>query len=394
MSDFLRDLSAGTLGFIVGNTRGASNAVKLARLVTKEKMPPIPSRKRKSSNGTSTQSKRKRVAAATAASRRRIAIQKKRKRRPRSKKILKVGQGRKGSFAEKVNKVLQKDQSTMTYSKIYNGVLQDPVSDGQRLSMDLFQNGALVPGSAFRFFCPRKINDAASIGFNTKTAALDWTVGLGNFPNAGLRIRVSYASVKLTFRNNTQVGIQGELYEFKSKKTNNTAVNDRITSDLSSIVQTGGTTATSLRFGVKPTQLPTIQADYDTVTRKFFLKPGQHFVQKLILTDTIFDYDELTDGGVLNDLLKHVTVEVLLRYWMDLSTAKGTSADVSGRFGVPDIKSGFICEVQELYKIVAPHETEDVNNKPNWCWFNTVTAPVDNHQYINNPATFAGPPFV
>lgn len=306
-----------------------------------------------------------------------------RKRKATTKKrAIMNKKSKKDPLTRKIERVLNGNHSVGTYTKQWNGTLPNVLNEQQRMDIAAEQDGVTVARD-FRFFSSRKILDAVSVMFNNKVHALDFNISTNNFEITGLKVVIPYMSVRVTFFNNSSVGHFYEISICKSKKNQPNDILSKINSELNSIVQVGGVEKTTVYPGVKVGQMPIVKSDYSVTTKKFQLQPAQSKTIRLTVKNYTLEYDKVVEKNVLNEFIKGLTVEMIVRHWPHFTTADKAGKTVAGMFTTSDSQRGCVVSCKEIYKIQAPEQTADDRNKDNVGWYYEAMALTSEVPYTN-----------
>jgi len=284
---------------------------------------------------------------------------------------------------EIVKKELTKESPTGTYYKHYGGTLLMPLTDSNnQLASDfVFWAQGSFPKQRLIFFQPHQMLDAASVLFNSKTAALPDTNTTNDIADVQTKFNVIYASAKVTIKSHAVIPVELSLYEVRSKDLENDFFGDDYNDALEStnLNQVGGTTFNRSTMHVKPTMFESLKTRYKIkeITKK--LLPGEsltHFMK--YKSNTLWKKQNYVDGNVLQNVGKD-TVQLFYTY-RPCVTPIYDGAGNGLRVGVLWRQSSLVasqtgtacltCDVHEIYKIDCPDGMAVINQKDATCVFN------------------------
>lgn len=238
MQNIIGQISAGTLGYIHGNTRGAIKAVKAYKKFSENSSMQTPRQTPSSSKPRSVSRGRSMSMSSTVSTNRGTS-------RARSKSVRRASKrgsvvtnahavAKRGStkviakkkkvkispeFRKKVNEALK--------AKMLSGVLEHIVYDHQVYSTaDAHKKSVeyLGPFSATQIgFSPNHFNAAAAMLWNSKTPGDVWTQSLNsgnNFSTRTFQLYVKNSYMKLEMKNNSTRGMKVQLWTFSPKQRN------------------------------------------------------------------------------------------------------------------------------------------------------------------------------
>ena len=255
---------------------------------------------------------------------------------------------------------------------IYNG---NPNPTGPSFGQSAFGNFNL------RILCPDKLLDAASVLYNGKDSTAGAGATTNNFDPEKTSANFHYASATYTMTNITDIEFEVRMFEFENRLTQN---NDATLEFIDALTKTAwvGTQPTVTDFGTYPTQFSTFKEKFKTTKQqKFVLKPGQKktFFYKFsgcvdfkkYMVDNVSVYPSCRGFKEINFIC--VPTETL-NYNVDPTDPTGATGVTYPNRTAP-IQSPARCfafEVNEVYKVQQPDETNDANEGNFRCLHNYV----------------------
>lgn len=237
-------------------------------------------------------------------------------------------------------------------------------------SQPLSANDGFIAGDDLQFFTPMKILDAASVLWNQKTGARDYTLQTRNLNTrhnlttgslvvgtktdmdiTGLKIVVHNAYVKMTLKNSSQRALLIEVYKCVPTAKNpldlplGTFIDavgkelDSTNSGIVSAVGVGSMTAQSVLVnypGCEPNHFAAFRSEWKYEKVKIKIAPGE--VTSLFFQgpkDYTLDFDKLNKGDVPVQHLasKQTTMAVMMSVLPDLVFSTAGTSGVDGQSG-------------------------------------------------------------
>lgn len=261
-------------------------------------------------------------------------------------------------------------------------------------------DNAVYSGLDTSFFTPFEVNHAASIMWNGKALARDYTSTVNNFDAKKVEIEVLSSSAGLWFKNEGQSVVFIDMYEFVAKT--NSAVdpltfwnNGMTTLDTQGV--TGGTAAVSSADRVvEPSWVPEMKNYFSWKKKVITLIPG---ATKSVWikgpSNTKYDFKAFVanDGTTRTDTVavnKNVFVVVGIRYQPTLNTTGELIYPVTAG---PNTNKAYkvAVKVERKFKLRAPVITDDDKNKDRKIFANYLAAGSTTHTTI--PLLFKKQPY-
>jgi len=328
------------------------------------------------------------------------------RKRKTAKKGSKLARGTVKTVKEIVKRELSKEDPTGTYYKNYAGtlLLPGPGTNSQIAGDHVFWTEGQIQKQRLAFFTPAQIVDAASILFNSKTAAIPDTGTSGNFGTVSLKFNIVYASATVTLRNFFTGIIDIHLYEVTAKHMEPDWFGDDYTDSLeaSNMQQVGGVTFNRSSLNVKPTQVSELKTRYaiKTVTKR--LQPGESFTHFMSMkANTQFNYQDNIDGNAacfVNKYSKQLfyTYSPVLSPIFDAVDSRLKVGRAYRTVASSTTSLGCItCEVKEFYKMDPPTGITISNARDTVCVLNAYEAVGSatgvsqiTKDYVNTNSTF------
>jgi len=383
MNDWIGRVSAGTLGFILGDFSGAYVGINAYNSYQNYM-------KRKASTGSKRITKRGRTRGPVGSvPRRRAPVYK--KRRPIVCKGVKVPRKLAKQIKCIAMKQIHDERPTGKYFKNVTGVFPRTAGitvDGQGVEDRYHYTGtttnALTQFSVGEY---RKIIDAASVLFSTKAATMAYTT-VGDISSSQTIIPAFYHSLKVEFRNNGSVPRVLNLYEVQNKEDSSNSVSSNWA--IMTLVQKGGTTRDRLYHGMRPEMYPQFTDGYSILKRKaYVLQPGKSCYHTLVTaTDHLKFEDWNSVGGSLWNFRKKFTKELLVIESQPTSGTDGAANQaVCWNSATNDTSSYIAVFVKELISMKCPETIDNINQKDNTiCVLNSSYAQVGSGT-TNTPVT-------
>lgn len=261
-----------------------------------------------------------------------------------------------------------------TYNKKWVAVMAD-VSIGSQTWVQNSTYGDAVKtqlGSDFLYFNQARLLDVASILFNGKTAAMDYTVLTNNFQSVGFQYQLVSATVKTTFRNHGLLPVEFTVVECIPKEYTNRFAYQDFDDALTTIKQTGGSTKNKALMGIQPGNLPQMKNLWKMKTVKKVLYPGDYYTYSKTHKNLSLDWDKFYEGTAIQSYIPNVTCQLLISMAPVVSVStdgEASPAAIAGRAVLQSPNYAITVETEEHYVVSAPEKTDDANREDNYCWF-------------------------
>lgn len=365
--DLARDASAATLGFIVGDVPGAIGAMSAARRLDRIV------REREPYN-----LRRRPVAAVSAAPPPRRARQRPTPRRRRRRSRYGVRGRRSMSTRQRravkgiVKRVIECDFNSSIYEKTCFYALRCDTTGLVMQRAEQRVEGAAFTGAAtglnsnylFNAFTPKRLLDAASILYNGKTIAEDYTPVAGNFPVKALTVNYQYCSKKFTFTNHSHQAYEIEWNECVPKAPNDGEILDKWVDALKT-ENWKPTTPTPQDYGQRPQMLAAWKTLYTTKNTTFTLKPGEtrtffyKFTGCVDFSKVMKNETEIWSYSNKFGMQFSAIIRAKLNYGWERAINE-SNVPYIGPLTIPNqANSGIACQIDEVFKIQQPDETKE-----------------------------------
>lgn len=310
---------------------------------------------------------------------------KKRRRAKRRKQAIKS----KKTFDKKVTKVVKKvmecAENVGTYNKTYTGDFEPYVNAGQyRVAYSMNRNTTNAsPHTVFNMsyvMTRKKILDAVSVLFNSKTKGMNWSDPTNLFGIKGLKIDVLYMSQEYIWWNYTEYAFDVEIFEITNKYNTETPFIEDAASMLAADEWEGGvptltsatTTAYDMSFALEFGMIKGVNSKYIIKKVKSGrLYPGQSVKYFKKWGHQCIDFTKQTvlAGGVqvLPSYAKGDT-QFILRYTpVTHGHTSSTTMIATNLANATSHDYGFLVEVKETFKFFQPAETDETKGGDKRC---------------------------
>ena len=378
--------SGATLGYITGGPTGAFIGYKGAKKLYQKKMAVT---KRKSQWAVVPYNKKRRAGKRT----------KKRKRgltRKTSKKIKSI-----------VKRQLECDFNKSVFERNYHFQVTPQVNPGKQFYFNAGDPNVVGPAFGvsglnfnFRVLSPRKLLDAVSVLYNGKDSTVGASQPIGSFDVEKTSANFHYASATYTITNITDVEYEFHMFEFENRRSFSGVALDVFDEAMTKTAWVG-TEPTSDDFGTYPTQFDFFKERYKTTKQlKFVLKPGQKKRLYYKFSGCIDFKKFMIDADSMYASCRGFKELNFICYPTEALNFNVDAADPTGATGVsypnrlaPRVSPGrcFAVEVNEVYKVQQPDETEDSKEGNFRCLHNYVM-PLETGGNANNIQKFASNP--
>lgn len=283
-------------------------------------------------------------------------------------------------LSAQVRKIMSSEMPTGVFKNFYFGKLTgwNIANVNKQVTDDRIFNSsdllALNPAhNMFSLFTPLAVVNAASVLFNNKTNAADWTGTTGNFVFDNLKVFVKYASATVTLRNNTQVPKHIAWYECTPKVSRSVtalvdfqaalAEDDTATLNLSHVG--------SDDYFVTPSVTKKFATTWKSKVREILLEPGQTHVFTIVgVKNALYDFEKFYSGGTqwLFPKGHGMSCFYIVRnteHFMDIA-AGGAAAFASASTLVSVVGAGaaVTCQLERTFEVQAPPGTAVASQIP------------------------------
>lgn len=360
--DLAGKVSAATLGFIVGDIPGAYTGYNLYNSFQKRMV-----MKRKASGSVARPAKKLRgpVGSVPMPFKPRWG-----KRKPRACKGVRVPK----KLAKQIRCVAMKqihgEKPTGKYFKNINGVITKTAgsSEGQSVTSKFAYTGTTVGDlTCFSVGDYKKIIDAASVLFSTKTAAVLYST-VDIISAAQCVIPAFYHIQRIELRNNGPLMREITLYETVPREDTSNSVSSNWA--LMTLTQKGGATQNYLYYGMRPEMYPQFRDGYRILKKKTVrLGPGRSTYYTLVQRSDHIKFDDwaIQGSATINTYRKGFSKELLV---IDAQPAAGVTigaaaSAVAWNSSSDSVQSFLAVFSKELITMKCPETVDNINQKDN-----------------------------
>jgi hypothetical protein len=284
----------------------------------------------------------------------------------------------KGVRAAVKDMILRIDEPLGKLIKEQGGYMTHDATNSQAVYSNLKFNGSGDSKTAFAFFQPRKILDAASVLFNGKAFAADWTLTPGNFQTldsdlskVGL-IHVKYASV--AFEMTAQTGLPQEVTIYESVATRD--AQNAVGSNAPFQVWTDGLANTDMNLAGSniltlnsvPSHAPMFNDYFTTKAYTYKLNPGDVKTHYTKIGNKTYDFTKFFKNGNFHDVQKGLTTfyTVVIKGPMQIQGGGSDGTTQALQINQYNLSgaAGIAVRLVEKFSIHAPDVSNDANKLP------------------------------